>query len=57
MTQPDASTEELSEALVNAFMAVIGAPDDEAVARHGDEVLTALDERLRSAAAPPAAQP
>ena len=40
------STETLQHAVVEQLMAVIGAPDDEDVARAADEAVRALDDRL-----------
>ncbi|MFF8988974.1 hypothetical protein ACF09H_03180 [Streptomyces sp. NPDC014983] len=45
------STEELSHAVVEQLMAVIGAPDDAQVAGAADAAVRALDERLRAEAA------
>ncbi|MFE9775063.1 hypothetical protein ACFYOV_25995 [Streptomyces sp. NPDC005931] len=45
------TTETLQHAVVEQLMAVIGAPDDQDVARTADEAVRALDERLRTAAA------
>ncbi|MFH8337832.1 hypothetical protein [Streptomyces sp. AM6-12] len=44
------STEELSHAVVEQLMAVIGAPDDTGVAETADAAVRALDERLRAEA-------
>ncbi|MFJ9520386.1 hypothetical protein ACIRPK_19280 [Kitasatospora sp. NPDC101801] len=41
---PDTDT--LKQSLVEAFMAIIGAPDDLEVARAADRVVRTLDERL-----------
>lgn len=48
-------TSALQHAMVEQLMAVIGAPDDQDVARAADEVVRALDDRMRGAAAGPAA--
>jgi hypothetical protein len=40
------STETLQHTVVEQLMAVIGAPDDEDVARAADEAVRALDDRL-----------
>ncbi|MEU0165955.1 hypothetical protein ABZ214_10935 [Streptomyces iakyrus] len=48
---PDTSTEVLQHTVVERLMAVIGAPDDEDVARDADAVVLALDERLRAESA------
>ncbi|WP_329060690.1 hypothetical protein [Streptomyces sp. NBC_01429] len=40
------TTETLQHAMLERLMAIIGAPDDEDVARAGDEVVRALDARL-----------
>ncbi|MGY1502758.1 hypothetical protein ACW4TU_40310 [Streptomyces sp. QTS52] len=45
-------TATLQHAMVEQLMAVIGAPDDEDVARAADDVVRALDVRLREAPAP-----
>ncbi|MBV2355224.1 hypothetical protein KUM39_12720 [Streptomyces sp. J2-1] len=45
------ATEELQHAVVEQLMAVIGAPDDAAVAESADAAVRALDERLRAEAA------
>lgn len=41
----------LQHAMVEQLMAVIGAPDDEDVARAADDVVRALDIRLRQSPA------
>ncbi|MFF5569116.1 hypothetical protein ACFY7Z_30890 [Streptomyces sp. NPDC012623] len=49
------TTETLQHAMLDKLMAIIGAPDDEDVARAADEVVRALDARLaepRPATAP-----
>ncbi|MFJ8885242.1 hypothetical protein ACIRJR_17785 [Streptomyces sp. NPDC102402] len=43
------ATEALQHALVGQLMAIIGAPDDEDVARAADDIVQALDVRLRDA--------
>lgn len=43
--------EDLRHAVVEQLTAVIGAPDDEEVARAADAAVRALDERLRAGAA------
>ncbi|WP_217208163.1 hypothetical protein [Streptomyces sp. AC550_RSS872] len=48
---PDTSTEGLKHTVVDRLMAVIGAPDDEDVARDADAAVLALDERLRAQSA------
>jgi hypothetical protein len=45
------STDTLRHAMIEQLMAVIGAPDDETVARTADSVVRALDARLREEAA------
>ncbi|WP_199830259.1 hypothetical protein [Streptomyces viridochromogenes] len=40
------STDELRHSMVEFLMAVIGAPDDEEIARNADEVVRLLDARL-----------
>ncbi|MFJ2828997.1 hypothetical protein ACIPC1_15700 [Streptomyces sp. NPDC087263] len=42
-------TETLQHAMVEQLMAIIGAPDDEDVARAADGIVQALDTRLREA--------
>lgn len=42
------STEALRQSMVEALMRVIGLPDDEGTAREADDVLRALDARLRA---------
>ncbi|GAA2232324.1 hypothetical protein GCM10010104_28010 [Streptomyces indiaensis] len=49
--EPDTSTEVLQHTVVERLMAVIGAPDDEDVARDADAAVLALDERLRAESA------
>ncbi|MFE9449686.1 hypothetical protein [Streptomyces sp. NPDC006739] len=51
MSDTSPTTEELQHGMVEQLMAVIGAPDDEDVARTADGVVRALDERLRAEAA------
>ncbi|MEU5165379.1 hypothetical protein [Streptomyces mutomycini] len=50
-TTPDATgataTEALQQAMVGQLMAIIGAPDDKDVARAADDIVQALDVRLR----------
>ncbi|WP_158790998.1 hypothetical protein [Streptomyces sp. NRRL WC-3549] len=43
------TTEDLQHAMVGQLMAIIGAPDDEDVARAADGIVQALDARLREA--------
>lgn len=45
------TTEHLQHTVVERLMAVIGAPDDEDVARDADVAVLALDERLRAESA------
>ena len=45
-------TGNLQHAMVEQLMAVIGAPDDEDVARAADDVVRALDIRMRETPAP-----
>jgi len=40
------STDELRHSMVEFLMAVIGAPDDEEIARNADEAVRLLDARL-----------
>ncbi|WP_055527607.1 hypothetical protein [Streptomyces graminilatus] len=40
------STDELRHSMVEFLMAVIGAPDDEEIARNADDVVRILDARL-----------
>lgn len=42
------SIESLHHSLVELLMAIIGAPDDEALARDGDAAVKALDARMRA---------
>ncbi|GGY33332.1 hypothetical protein OH797_19255 [Streptomyces anulatus] len=42
------SIEMLHDSLVELLMAIIGAPDDETLARDGDAAVKALDARLRA---------
>ncbi|MEU9670776.1 hypothetical protein AB0E25_35425 [Streptomyces bobili] len=44
--EPAKSTDELRHSMVEFLMAVIGAPDDEEIARDADEVVRLLDARL-----------
>ncbi|HWU09735.1 MAG TPA: hypothetical protein VN520_25735 [Streptomyces sp.] len=50
-TAPDGTgamtTEALQQAMVGQLMAIIGAPDDKDVARAADDIVQALDVRLR----------
>ncbi|MET7909731.1 hypothetical protein ABZU45_32890 [Streptomyces avermitilis] len=48
-TTETTTTESLQHALVGQLMAIIGAPDDEDVARAADDIVQALDVRLREA--------
>ncbi|MGW7049938.1 hypothetical protein ACWGDT_46380 [Streptomyces avermitilis] len=48
-TAETTTTESLQHALVGQLMAIIGAPDDEDVARAADDIVQALDVRLREA--------
>ncbi|MFC5170817.1 hypothetical protein [Streptomyces mutomycini] len=41
------ATEALQQAMVGQLMAIIGAPDDKDVARAADDIVQALDVRLR----------
>lgn len=43
----DTATEALQQAMVGQLMAIIGAPDDKDVARAADDIVQALDVRLR----------
>lgn len=51
MSQSEATTDELKHAVVESFMAVIGAPDDAQTARDADQVVRTLDARLIAEAA------
>lgn len=42
------TADDLKNAVIEQLMAVIGAPDDEDVARRADAAVRALDERLRA---------
>ncbi|GKQ35345.1 hypothetical protein [Streptomyces sp. A012304] len=44
--QTNSSTDALRHSVVEFLMAVIGAPDDEEIARHADAAVRALDARL-----------
>ncbi|MEU1484184.1 hypothetical protein [Streptomyces sp. NPDC005752] len=43
------ATEALQQAMVGQLMAIIGAPDDQDVARAADDIVQELDVRLREA--------
>lgn len=49
--QEDAGLDAQRHSMVEALMGIIGSPDDPAVARHADELLQALDVRVRETAA------
>ncbi|MFJ5997457.1 hypothetical protein [Streptomyces sp. NPDC092370] len=49
--EPTVETEVLQHTVVEQLMAVIGAPDDQDVARAADNAVRALDERLRTTTA------
>ncbi|MFF2009821.1 hypothetical protein ACFVWY_12200 [Streptomyces sp. NPDC058195] len=46
MSQEYQSVETLQNSLVELLMAIIGLPDDQALAREGDAAVRALDARL-----------
>ncbi|KOG64529.1 hypothetical protein ADK76_08760 [Streptomyces griseoflavus] len=46
--QEDKSLESLQNSLVEFLMAIIGAPDDETLARDADAAVRALDARLQA---------
>ncbi|MCH0540966.1 hypothetical protein I3F58_15585 [Streptomyces sp. MUM 203J] len=52
--QENDETGALQQAMVEQLMAIIGAPDDEDIARTADEVVRALDDRMRGAVVSPA---
>ncbi|MFB8246337.1 hypothetical protein ACFC5X_14975 [Streptomyces sp. NPDC055952] len=47
----DTATDVLQHTVIERLMAVIGAPDDQDVARDADAAVRALDERLRAGSA------
>lgn len=48
MSHSDLSTDALRQTMVEQLMRIMGLPDDETVAQEADEVLLALDARLRA---------